>query len=74
MTTSIGKTLRLARFFDPDTRNGLAAYAASAFAGRAGWVQRIAGRSGLSAEMRNHQLLIGAAVDDAMQLLAAGPA
>jgi fructose-bisphosphate aldolase/2-amino-3,7-dideoxy-D-threo-hept-6-ulosonate synthase len=105
MTTSIGKTLRLARLFDPDTgtsvmlpmdhaneepgylplehpdeligdlaragvnaflfRRGLAAYAASAFAGRAGWVQRITGRSGLSAEMRNHQLVI-ASVEQAL--------
>jgi fructose-bisphosphate aldolase / 2-amino-3,7-dideoxy-D-threo-hept-6-ulosonate synthase len=105
MTTSIGKTLRLARLFDPDTgpsvmlpmdhaneepdylqlehpidligslakagvnaflfRRGLAAYAASAFAGRAAWVQRITGRSGLSSDLRNDQLVI-ASVDQAM--------
>jgi fructose-bisphosphate aldolase/2-amino-3,7-dideoxy-D-threo-hept-6-ulosonate synthase len=106
MATSMGKTLRLARLFDPDTgtavmlpmdhaieepdytqlerplalieslarvgvnaflfRRGLAAFAASAFAGRAGWVQRITGRSGLSAELRNQQLVI-ASVEQALR-------
>src|SRR5262249_49335425 len=104
-TTSLGKTLRLARLFDPDTstsvmlpmdhaneepdyvqlehpaqligdlaaagvnaflfRRGLATYAATAFAGRAGWVQRITGRTGLSADLRNHQLVI-ASVEQAL--------
>jgi fructose-bisphosphate aldolase / 2-amino-3,7-dideoxy-D-threo-hept-6-ulosonate synthase len=105
MTTSMGKTLRLARLFDQDTgtsvmlpmdhaneepdyvqlerpielitglagagvnaflfRRGLAAYAASAIAGRAAWVQRITGRSGLSASLRHDQLVI-AAVEQAL--------
>jgi fructose-bisphosphate aldolase/2-amino-3,7-dideoxy-D-threo-hept-6-ulosonate synthase len=102
----MGKTLRLARLFDPESgtavmlpmdhaieepdytqlerpleligslaragvnafllRRGLAAFAASAFAGRAGWVQRITGRSGLSAELRNQQLVI-ASVEHALR-------
>jgi fructose-bisphosphate aldolase / 2-amino-3,7-dideoxy-D-threo-hept-6-ulosonate synthase len=106
MTTSLGKTLRLARLFDPDTgtsvmlpmdhaieepdyiqlehpaeliaelagvgvnaflfRRGLATYAASAIAGRAAWVQRITGRSGLSTELRNDQLVI-ASVEQALR-------
>ena len=106
MTTSMGKTLRLARLFDPESgtavmlpmdhaieepdytqlerplelieslaragvnafllRRGLAAFAASAFAGRAGWVQRVTGRSGLSAERRSQQLVI-ASVEHALR-------
>jgi fructose-bisphosphate aldolase/2-amino-3,7-dideoxy-D-threo-hept-6-ulosonate synthase len=39
-------------------RRGLAEYSVGAFAGRAGWVQRITGRSGLSRDLRNDQLVI----------------
>jgi fructose-bisphosphate aldolase / 2-amino-3,7-dideoxy-D-threo-hept-6-ulosonate synthase len=103
---SLGKTLRLARLFDPDSgtavmlpldhaieepdydqlerpleligslaragvdafllRRGLATFAAGAFAGRAGWVQRITGRSGLSTGLRNQQLVI-ASVEQALR-------
>lgn len=106
MPASIGKALRLARLFDPDTatavllpmdhaneephyaelerpleliaslartginaflmRRGMAAYAAQAFSGRAGWVQRITGRSGLSRDQRNDQLVI-ASVEQALR-------
>jgi fructose-bisphosphate aldolase/2-amino-3,7-dideoxy-D-threo-hept-6-ulosonate synthase len=40
-------------------RRGLAAYARDAFAGRAGWIQRITGRSGLSRGRDLEQLVLG---------------
>ena len=105
MTTSMGKTLRLARLFDPDsatsiilpmdhgveesgygelerplelvaslaeagvngflTRRGLADFAQQAFAGRAGWVQRLTARTGLSPGLENEQLVL-ASVEQAL--------
>jgi fructose-bisphosphate aldolase/2-amino-3,7-dideoxy-D-threo-hept-6-ulosonate synthase len=105
MTTSMGKKLRLARLFDPDsntsiilpldhgveepgyaelerpaelvaslaragvngflTRRGLGAYAADVFAGRAGWVQRLTARTGLSPSLHNEQLVV-AGVEEAL--------
>jgi DhnA family fructose-bisphosphate aldolase class Ia len=51
-------------------RRGMAGYAADAFAGRAAWIQRMTGRSGLStaggAHHDNRQLVI-AAVEDALR-------
>jgi fructose-bisphosphate aldolase / 2-amino-3,7-dideoxy-D-threo-hept-6-ulosonate synthase len=47
-------------------RRGLAEYSLGAFAGRAGWVQRITGRSGLSRDQRNDQLVI-ASVEQALR-------
>jgi fructose-bisphosphate aldolase / 2-amino-3,7-dideoxy-D-threo-hept-6-ulosonate synthase len=104
--TSMGKRLRLARLFDPDTstsiilpmdhaieaaeftelerptdlvrelaragvnaflmRRGLAAYAAAEFAGRAAWIQRLTGRSGLSPGRDNEQLVL-ASVEEAVR-------
>jgi fructose-bisphosphate aldolase/2-amino-3,7-dideoxy-D-threo-hept-6-ulosonate synthase len=101
----MGKTLRLARLFDPDsrtsiilpmdhgveepgyselerpldlvaglaragvngflTRRGLAAFALDAFAGRAGWVTRLTGRTGLSPGRDNEQLVL-ASVEQAL--------
>ncbi len=106
MTTSIGKTLRLGRLFDPDSntsmilpmdhgveepvygelerptelvaslaqagvnaflmRRGLAAFAAGAFAGRAGWVLRLTGRTGLSPGLETEQLVF-ASVEEALR-------
>jgi fructose-bisphosphate aldolase / 2-amino-3,7-dideoxy-D-threo-hept-6-ulosonate synthase len=40
-------------------RRGLAAYARDAFAGRAGWIQRVTGRSGLSRGRDLEQLVLG---------------
>jgi DhnA family fructose-bisphosphate aldolase class Ia len=105
MTTSMGKKLRLARLFDPDsqtsfilpmdhgveeagyselerpleliadlaragvngflTRRGLGAFAADAFAGRAGWVTRLTARTGLSPGLENEQLVL-ASVEQAL--------
>ena len=105
MTTSMGKTLRLARLFDPDsqtsiilpmdhgveeagyselerptelirslaeagvngflTRRGLGAFAIDQFAGRAGWVQRLTARTGLSPGLENDQLVL-AGVEQAL--------
>jgi fructose-bisphosphate aldolase / 2-amino-3,7-dideoxy-D-threo-hept-6-ulosonate synthase len=105
MTTSMGKQLRLARLFDPDsetslilpmdhgveeagftelerplelvaslaragvngflTRRGLADFAIDAFAGRAGWVQRLTARTALSPGL-DHQQLVVASVDQAL--------
>jgi len=39
-------------------RRGLAAFAASSFAGRAGWVQRLTGRTGLSPGLEKDQLVL----------------
>jgi fructose-bisphosphate aldolase/2-amino-3,7-dideoxy-D-threo-hept-6-ulosonate synthase len=101
----MGKTLRLARLFDPDshtsiilpmdhgveeagytelerpielvrslaeagvngflTRRGLAAFATDQFAGRAGWVQRLTARTGLSPGLENDQLVL-ASVEQAL--------
>jgi fructose-bisphosphate aldolase / 2-amino-3,7-dideoxy-D-threo-hept-6-ulosonate synthase len=106
MTTSIGKTLRLGRLFDPDSntsmilpmdhgveepvygelerpreliaslagagvngflmRRGLAAFAAETFAGRAGWVLRLTGRTGLSPGLETEQLVF-AGVEEALR-------
>jgi fructose-bisphosphate aldolase/2-amino-3,7-dideoxy-D-threo-hept-6-ulosonate synthase len=106
MTTSMGKTLRLGRLFDPASntsiilpmdhgieeagyaelerpteliaslaeagvnaflmRRGLAAFAASSFAGRAGWVQRLTGRTGLSPGLETEQLVL-ASVEEALR-------
>jgi fructose-bisphosphate aldolase/2-amino-3,7-dideoxy-D-threo-hept-6-ulosonate synthase len=105
MTIQMGKTLRLARLFDPDsgtsivlpmdhaieehftelerpsaligdlaragvnaflTRRGLGSFAADQFAGRAGWVQRLTGRSGLSPGHDNEQLVL-ASVEEALR-------
>jgi DhnA family fructose-bisphosphate aldolase class Ia len=105
MTTSMGKKLRLARLFDPDsatsiimpmdhgveesgytelehpmelvaslaragvngflTRRGLGAYASDAFAGRAGWVQRLTARTGLSPGLETEQIVL-ASVEQAL--------
>jgi fructose-bisphosphate aldolase/2-amino-3,7-dideoxy-D-threo-hept-6-ulosonate synthase len=105
MTTSMGKKLRLARLFHPDsatsiilpmdhgveepgyaelerptelvgslaragvngflTRRGLAAFAADEFAGRAGWVQRLTARTGLSPGKETEQLVL-ASVEEAL--------
>ncbi len=105
MPTSMGKQLRLARLFDPDsqtsfilpmdhgveeagytelerpreliaslarsgvngflTRRGLGAFAADAFAGRAGWVTRLTARTGLSPGLENEQLVL-ASVEQAL--------
>jgi fructose-bisphosphate aldolase / 2-amino-3,7-dideoxy-D-threo-hept-6-ulosonate synthase len=106
MTTSMGKTLRLGRLFDPAShtsmilpmdhgveeagyaelerptelvadladagvnaflmRRGLAAFTASCFAGRAGWVQRLTGRTGLSPGLETEQLVF-ASVQEALR-------
>ncbi len=47
------------------TRRGLAAYAMEAFAGRAGWVQRLTARTGLSPGLENEQIML-ASVEQAL--------
>jgi DhnA family fructose-bisphosphate aldolase class Ia len=47
------------------TRRGLAAFAANAFAGRAGWVTRLTARTGLSPGLENEQLVV-ASVEQAL--------
>jgi fructose-bisphosphate aldolase/2-amino-3,7-dideoxy-D-threo-hept-6-ulosonate synthase len=47
------------------TRRGLAAFASDAFAGRAGWVQRLTARTGLSPGLENEQLVL-ASVEEAL--------
>ena len=47
------------------TRRGLAAYAVEAFAGRAGWVQRLTARTGLSPGLENEQIVL-ASVEQAL--------
>jgi fructose-bisphosphate aldolase / 2-amino-3,7-dideoxy-D-threo-hept-6-ulosonate synthase len=47
-------------------RRGLAAFAAETFAGRAGWVQRLTGRTGLSPGLETEQLVF-ASVEEALR-------
>ena len=47
-------------------RRGLAAFAAETIAGRAGWVQRLTGRTGLSPGLENEQLVF-AGVEEALR-------
>jgi fructose-bisphosphate aldolase / 2-amino-3,7-dideoxy-D-threo-hept-6-ulosonate synthase len=44
-------------------RRGLAAFAASSFAGRAGWVQRLTGRTGLSPGLETEQLVFASVAE-----------
>jgi fructose-bisphosphate aldolase / 2-amino-3,7-dideoxy-D-threo-hept-6-ulosonate synthase len=44
-------------------RRGLAAFAASTFAGRAGWVQRLTGRTGLSPGLEKDQLVFASVAE-----------
>jgi fructose-bisphosphate aldolase / 2-amino-3,7-dideoxy-D-threo-hept-6-ulosonate synthase len=44
-------------------RRGLAAFAATSFAGRAGWVQRLTGRTGLSPGLETEQLVFASVAE-----------